>query len=106
MLRLMFHIALAASMAGVGLYVFSYKIFPLMLGAPAPVAPLIGMAAGLALVAVAGLAGLGFGLIVDLLRREFTPAQIPRSWLFDLLAFTQYLTVALLLVLGHYQFAA
>lgn len=106
MLRLLFHIAFAASMAGVGLYVFSYKIFPLMLGAPAPVAPMIGMAAGLAFVGIAGLVGLGFWLIVDLLRREFTLDQIPRDRLFDLLAETQYLHAALLLVLGHYQFAA
>ena len=106
MLRLTLHIAFDVGIAGAGLFVFSYKIFPLLLGAPAPVAPMIGMATGLALVAIAGLAGLGFGLIGDLLRREFTPAQIPRTRLFDLLAGTQYLTAALVLVLAHYQFAA
>ena len=103
MSRSILHLIAAAGAAAAGLFIFSYKIFPLVLGASVkPVAPLMGMAAGLAFIGIAGLAGLGFWLIVDLLRREFTLQQMPKDRLLDRLAGTQYLTAALLLVVLHY----
>lgn len=103
MRRVALHGLIVLLSGAMGLYACSYKVFPLALGvATRPVAPLIGIAAGLFFAATAGLTGLGFWSIVDLVKNKQAIEQVPRDRLFDLLAETQYLTLGLLLVLAHF----
>ena len=100
--RIAAHAAFALLLAAVGLVVFSRSVFPLVLGMTNPVAPLLGMALGLLFIGVPGVAGLGLGIAMDLARGTKTLREVEQTRLLDLVAGTQYMTLALLLVAWHY----
>jgi hypothetical protein len=60
------------------------------------------MAAGLLFIGVPGLAGLGLGIAVDLVRGSMTLREIDPRQLLDLVAGSQYLALALALVAWHF----
>jgi hypothetical protein len=86
-----------------GLYVCSYLVFPqLYSNEMKPVAPLIGIAFGLLFAGCPALAGIGFGMGIDMARKKYSFGTIPLEKSIDLIAFTQYLFVALALLFLHF----
>jgi hypothetical protein len=98
--RAIAHLVFVALLMAAGAYVFSYHAFSLFFPRQdPPIALLIGMALPLALVAIPMLAGFGSRLLIDVFvrQRPLTPKD-----LFDLLATTQYFTIAIVLCALHY----
>jgi len=83
----------------IGAYIFSYHVFSLFFpGQNPPFLLPVGMAAGLLLLAIPTLAGLGLRLLIDgFVRRK----PILAADLFDLLAVMQYVAIGFVLIVGY-----
>lgn len=101
-IRIALHAAFALLLALLGFFVFSRSIFPVALGVSNPIAPLIGMASGLLFIGVPGVAALGFGIAIDVVSGRMALQEVESMRLLDLVAGSQYMTLALALVAWHY----
>jgi len=100
--RIALHAAFAVLLALLGFFVFSRSIFPVVLGVSNPIAPLIGMASGLLFIGVPGVAAQGLGIAIDVVRGRMTLQEIEQTRVLDLVAGSQYMTLALALLAWHY----
>lgn len=95
LIRLILHILMALLLIVSGVFVFSYNVFPRYFSHEAkPVALLIGMSSILIFAAVFASAGIGLRVIIEIART----GKPSRTSLFDLLAFTQYMTIGIILL--------
>lgn len=102
--RVMLHIGFAVMMAVVGFFVFSDLLFPsVWRRMEKPISPLAGMACGMFFIGIPGLAGMGLGIAIDLIRGGYSLEKLPSYKVIDLIAATQYLSIGLIFVLLHFM---
>jgi len=103
LVRLALHVVMGLFLVASGAFVFSYNVFPRYFPhQTTPVALFAGMSSTLLLVGAPASAGIGLRLIIDVVVRRTPLEQVSRTLLFDLLAFTQYITVGVVLLVVHF----
>ena len=94
--RFLMHLVLFTFISALGLYIFSYHVFRAGQVPSVPIAPLGAVGMSLLIFAIPATAGMGIRVTVNIVRRR--RSDLVGKEFVDLLIFTQYITVGILLI--------